>query len=139
LVCERRSRGTALTALVGRHPLPRELECLEKCRGDLGRHAPAGDAGAVEVVLDLQVLLLVEPVGVFGLLGIGAYSLLGELFTATVGAVVALAASAQAATSTPAEMTQSEIGKEMGISQMHVSRLLTRALSRLRSQLLVEE
>jgi len=38
-----------------------------------------------------------------------------------------------------AEMTQSQIGKEMGISQMHVSRLLTRALTRLRSQLLVEE
>jgi RNA polymerase sigma-B factor len=30
------------------------------------------------------------------------------------------------------EMTQSEIGAELGISQMHVSRLLARALSRLR-------
>ncbi|QMU77060.1 RNA polymerase sigma factor SigF [Streptacidiphilus sp. PB12-B1b] len=38
-----------------------------------------------------------------------------------------------------AELTQSQIGAELGISQMHVSRLLSRALGRLRSQLLVEE
>ncbi|MFC1415554.1 RNA polymerase sigma factor SigF [Streptacidiphilus cavernicola] len=37
-----------------------------------------------------------------------------------------------------AEMTQSEIGDELGISQMHVSRLLSRALGTLRSQLLTE-
>jgi RNA polymerase sigma-B factor len=36
-------------------------------------------------------------------------------------------------------MTQSEIGDELGISQMHVSRLLSRTLSRLRTGLLVEE
>ena len=36
-------------------------------------------------------------------------------------------------------MTQSEIGEELGISQMHVSRLLTRTLARLRKGLLVEE
>ncbi|MFD3452966.1 RNA polymerase sigma factor SigF [Streptomyces sp. NPDC058691] len=36
-------------------------------------------------------------------------------------------------------MTQSEIGQELGISQMHVSRLLTRTLGRLRRGLLVEE
>jgi RNA polymerase sigma-B factor len=36
-------------------------------------------------------------------------------------------------------MTQSEIGEELGISQMHVSRLLTRTLRRLRRGLLVEE
>jgi RNA polymerase sigma-B factor len=38
-----------------------------------------------------------------------------------------------------AEMTQSQIGAELGISQMHVSRLLGRALERLRTQLLVED
>ncbi|MFG2892482.1 RNA polymerase sigma factor SigF [Streptomyces sp. NPDC048248] len=37
-----------------------------------------------------------------------------------------------------AEMTQTEIGKEMGISQMHVSRLLARALATLREGLLTE-
>ncbi|MFF7213117.1 RNA polymerase sigma factor SigF [Streptomyces sp. NPDC008238] len=36
-------------------------------------------------------------------------------------------------------MTQSEIGTELGISQMHVSRLLSRTLARLRRGLLVEE
>jgi len=36
-------------------------------------------------------------------------------------------------------MTQSEIGQELGISQMHVSRLLTRTLGRLRRGLLVED
>ncbi|WP_269855846.1 RNA polymerase sigma factor SigF [Streptomyces sp. RPT161] len=36
-------------------------------------------------------------------------------------------------------LTQSEIGEELGISQMHVSRLLTRTLSRLRRGLLIEE
>ncbi|MFF3325462.1 RNA polymerase sigma factor SigF [Streptomyces sp. NPDC002889] len=38
-----------------------------------------------------------------------------------------------------ANMTQSEIGEELGISQMHVSRLLTRTLVRLRKGLTVEE
>ncbi|MDT0270427.1 RNA polymerase sigma factor SigF [Streptomyces sp. DSM 44915] len=38
-----------------------------------------------------------------------------------------------------ANMTQSEIGEELGISQMHVSRLLSRTLSRLRRGLMVEE
>jgi RNA polymerase sigma-B factor len=38
-----------------------------------------------------------------------------------------------------ANMTQSEIGEELGISQMHVSRLLTRTLGRLRRGMLVEE
>ena len=38
-----------------------------------------------------------------------------------------------------AEMTQSEIGAVLGVSQMHVSRLLSRALAGLRSQLLVED
>ncbi|MDJ0343566.1 RNA polymerase sigma factor SigF [Streptomyces sp. H10-C2] len=38
-----------------------------------------------------------------------------------------------------AEMTQAEIGAELGISQMHVSRLLNRTLTRLRGQLLVQE
>jgi RNA polymerase sigma-B factor len=38
-----------------------------------------------------------------------------------------------------ANMTQSEIGDELGISQMHVSRLLTRTLVRLRKGLTVEE
>ena len=37
------------------------------------------------------------------------------------------------------EMTQSEIGVELGVSQMHVSRLLTRITSRLREGLLVVE
>ena len=37
------------------------------------------------------------------------------------------------------DMTQSEIGEQLGISQMHVSRLLSRALARLRSRLLVDE
>ncbi|AZQ75536.1 RNA polymerase sigma factor SigF [Streptomyces ehimensis] len=36
-------------------------------------------------------------------------------------------------------MTQSEIGEELGISQMHVSRLLSRTLVRLRRGLLTEE
>ncbi|MBW1603732.1 SigB/SigF/SigG family RNA polymerase sigma factor [Streptomyces sp. JJ66] len=35
-----------------------------------------------------------------------------------------------------AEMTQAEIGAELGISQMHVSRLLSRLLSRLRREML---
>ncbi|MFE0476180.1 RNA polymerase sigma factor SigF [Streptomyces sp. NPDC058947] len=38
-----------------------------------------------------------------------------------------------------AGMTQSEIGEELGISQMHVSRLLSRTLVRLRKGLTVEE
>jgi RNA polymerase sigma-B factor len=38
-----------------------------------------------------------------------------------------------------ANLTQSEIGDELGISQMHVSRLLTRTLNRLRRGLLTEE
>ncbi|MEU6173059.1 SigB/SigF/SigG family RNA polymerase sigma factor [Streptantibioticus parmotrematis] len=37
-----------------------------------------------------------------------------------------------------ADMTQAAIGAELGISQMHVSRLLTRTLTRLRDQLLTE-
>ncbi|MHA6763736.1 RNA polymerase sigma factor SigF [Streptacidiphilus sp. PAMC 29251] len=37
------------------------------------------------------------------------------------------------------DMTQSQIGAQLGISQMHVSRLLSRALGRLRAPLLVEE
>ena len=36
-------------------------------------------------------------------------------------------------------MTQSEIGEELGISQMHVSRLLSRTLRVLRKGLTVEE
>lgn len=36
------------------------------------------------------------------------------------------------------EMTQSEIGAELGVSQMHVSRLLTKSLTRLRRGLLAE-
>ncbi len=38
-----------------------------------------------------------------------------------------------------AGMTQSEIGEELGISQMHVSRLLSRTLRRLRAGLTLEE
>ena len=38
-----------------------------------------------------------------------------------------------------AEMTQSEIGAVLGVSQMQVSRLLSRALGRLRDQLLIED
>ncbi|OFA48067.1 RNA polymerase subunit sigma [Streptomyces fradiae] len=38
-----------------------------------------------------------------------------------------------------ANMTQSEIGEELGISQMHVSRLLSRTLGRLRKGLMIEE
>ncbi|MEU3184281.1 RNA polymerase sigma factor SigF [Streptomyces sp. NPDC006923] len=38
-----------------------------------------------------------------------------------------------------ANMTQSEIGEELGLSQMHVSRLLSRTLTRLRKALTVEE
>ncbi|MEU3993003.1 RNA polymerase sigma factor SigF [Streptomyces platensis] len=37
------------------------------------------------------------------------------------------------------EMTQAQIGKELGVSQMHISRLLTRALTQLRAGLLNEE
>ncbi|MEV7423629.1 RNA polymerase sigma factor SigF [Streptomyces sp. NPDC091212] len=37
------------------------------------------------------------------------------------------------------EMTQSQIGAELGVSQMHVSRLLNRIIARLRSGMLVEE
>ncbi len=36
-------------------------------------------------------------------------------------------------------MTQSQIGAELGISQMHVSRLLARTLGQLREQLLSED
>ncbi|MFD3442736.1 sigma-70 family RNA polymerase sigma factor, partial [Streptomyces sp. NPDC058685] len=36
------------------------------------------------------------------------------------------------------EMTQAEIGKELGISQMHVSRLLTRILAKLRAGMLTD-
>ena len=36
-------------------------------------------------------------------------------------------------------MTQSQIAEEIGISQMHVSRLLARTLTQLREKLLVEE
>ncbi|SOD65215.1 RNA polymerase sigma-B factor [Streptomyces zhaozhouensis] len=38
-----------------------------------------------------------------------------------------------------ANMTQSEIGEELGISQMHVSRLLSKTLGKLRRGLMVEE
>jgi len=38
-----------------------------------------------------------------------------------------------------ANMTQSEIADRVGVSQMHVSRLLTRTLAELRARLLVEE
>ncbi|MGK5632502.1 RNA polymerase sigma factor SigF [Streptomyces sp. URMC 123] len=37
------------------------------------------------------------------------------------------------------EMTQATIGAKLGISQMHVSRLLSRTLARLRERMLVEE
>ncbi len=37
------------------------------------------------------------------------------------------------------DLTQSEIGQRLGLSQMHVSRLLTRILGHLRAGLLVEE
>ncbi|MFI1970653.1 B/F/G family RNA polymerase sigma-70 factor [Streptomyces cinnamoneus] len=37
------------------------------------------------------------------------------------------------------EMTQSQIGAELGISQMHVSRLLSRTLGRLRTHMLAEQ
>ncbi|NEE21869.1 sigma-70 family RNA polymerase sigma factor, partial [Streptomyces sp. SID7499] len=36
-------------------------------------------------------------------------------------------------------MTQSEIGEELNISQMHVSRLLSRTLTKLRKGLTLEE
>ncbi|MFE6130444.1 sigma-70 family RNA polymerase sigma factor, partial [Streptomyces sp. NPDC056437] len=36
------------------------------------------------------------------------------------------------------EMTQADIGNELGISQMHVSRLLTRILAKLRAGMLTE-
>ena len=36
-------------------------------------------------------------------------------------------------------MTQSQIATDLGISQMHVSRLLARTLAQLREDLLVEE
>ncbi|MEO3928416.1 sigma factor-like helix-turn-helix DNA-binding protein, partial [Micromonosporaceae bacterium B7E4] len=32
-------------------------------------------------------------------------------------------------------LTQSQIAEQIGVSQMHISRLLTRALTKLRSQL----
>ena len=38
-----------------------------------------------------------------------------------------------------ANMTQSEIGEELGISQMHVSRLLARTLTQLREGLTTED
>ncbi|GHE25340.1 RNA polymerase sigma factor [Kitasatospora indigofera] len=38
-----------------------------------------------------------------------------------------------------AEMTQSQIGERLGVSQMHVSRILNRTLSRLREALLTEQ
>ncbi|MFJ9413692.1 SigB/SigF/SigG family RNA polymerase sigma factor [Streptomyces sp. NPDC101227] len=38
-----------------------------------------------------------------------------------------------------AEKTQAEIGNQLGLSQMHVSRLLTRTLSTLRARLFIEE
>ncbi|GGJ80326.1 RNA polymerase sigma factor [Streptomyces camponoticapitis] len=37
------------------------------------------------------------------------------------------------------EMTQSEIGRELGVSQMQVSRLLTRTLAKLRTGLLIDD
>ena len=36
-------------------------------------------------------------------------------------------------------LTQSEIGARVGISQMHVSRMLTQTLDRLRRQLMTDE
>jgi RNA polymerase sigma-B factor len=36
-------------------------------------------------------------------------------------------------------LTQSEIGARVGISQMHVSRMLTQTLDRLRRQLMADE
>jgi RNA polymerase sigma-B factor len=36
-------------------------------------------------------------------------------------------------------MTQSQIAEEIGISQMHVSRLLARTLAQLRDDLMVDE
>ncbi|MDQ1033322.1 DNA-directed RNA polymerase specialized sigma subunit [Streptomyces umbrinus] len=36
------------------------------------------------------------------------------------------------------EMTQSRIGEQLGISQMHVSRLLTRTCVRLRDQMMAD-
>ncbi len=38
-----------------------------------------------------------------------------------------------------ADMTQSAIGAELGISQMHISRILSRTLKRLREQLLIDK
>lgn len=38
-----------------------------------------------------------------------------------------------------AEMTQAQIGAELGVSQMHVSRLLSRIVKRLREGMSVEE
>jgi RNA polymerase sigma-B factor len=38
-----------------------------------------------------------------------------------------------------AEMTQSQIGQHLGLSQMHISRILTRTLKDLRAALLVEQ
>jgi RNA polymerase sigma-B factor len=37
------------------------------------------------------------------------------------------------------EMTQAQIGEQLGCSQMHVSRLLSRTIARLRSGLLTED
>lgn len=36
------------------------------------------------------------------------------------------------------EMTQAQIGEHLGISQMHVSRLLTRLLTKLRKEMLTQ-
>ncbi|MFD3420068.1 sigma-70 family RNA polymerase sigma factor [Streptomyces decoyicus] len=38
-----------------------------------------------------------------------------------------------------AEMTQSEIGEELGLSQMHVSRLITRVCTHLREEMLATD
>ncbi|MFC9328668.1 sigma-70 family RNA polymerase sigma factor [Kitasatospora sp. NPDC057015] len=38
-----------------------------------------------------------------------------------------------------AEMTQSQIGERLGVSQMHISRILNRTLSRLRGSLLAQQ
>ncbi|WP_305538871.1 MULTISPECIES: sigma-70 family RNA polymerase sigma factor [unclassified Streptomyces] len=38
-----------------------------------------------------------------------------------------------------AEMTQTEIGKELGLSQMHVSRLITRICAHLREAMLADD